>query len=63
MKLLAMRFGEDDEDIRVLLRETGIKTVDGALSLLAQMYPRLEPPLKTRLFLEQILGADTSRES
>ena len=55
MKLLAMRFGEDDEDIRVLLRETGIKTVDGALSLLAQMYPRL--------FLEQILGADTSRES
>ena len=57
MKLLAMRFGEDDEDIRVLLGETGIKTVDEALALLAQMYPTQEPPLKTRLFLEQVLGA------
>ena len=26
MKLLAMRFGEDDDDIQVLLRQTGIPT-------------------------------------
>jgi hypothetical protein len=58
MKLLAMRFGEDDDDIRVLLRASGVRTVDEALSLLAQMYPLLEPPLKTRLFLEQVLGEE-----
>ena len=56
MKLLAMRFGEDDDDIRVLLAQTGIGTADAALALLARMYPDREPPLKTRLFLEEILA-------
>ena len=56
MKLLAMRFGEDDDDIRILLRQTRIQSPDEALALLAQMYPQLEPPLKTRLFLEEILS-------
>lgn len=57
MKLLAMRFGEDDEDIRILLRLTGIRTADEALALLARMYPHREPALKTRLFLGEILGS------
>ena len=56
MKLLAMRFGEDDDDIRVLLTHTGIETADEALALMAQMYPHRAPPLRTRLFLEEILA-------
>lgn len=55
MKLLAMRFGEDDDDIRVLLGQTGIASADEALDLLVRMYPHREPPAKTRLFLEEIL--------
>ncbi len=55
MKLLAMRFGEDDDDITILLRQTGIQSPDEALALLARMYPHREPPLKTRLFLEEVL--------
>jgi uncharacterized nucleotidyltransferase DUF6036 len=58
MKLLAMRFGEDDDDIQILLRQTGITTADAALALLALMYPDREAPLKTRLFLEEILRVD-----
>jgi len=58
MKLLAMRFGEDDDDIRVLLDQTGIATADEALALMARMYPDREPPLKTRLFLGEILPID-----
>jgi hypothetical protein len=58
MKLLAMRFGEDDDHIQILLGQTGIQTADEALALLARMYPHLEPPLKTRLFLEEILRTD-----
>ena len=60
MKLLAMRFGEDDDDIRVLLTQTGIETADEALALLARMYPHREPPVKTRLFLEEILPTEKS---
>jgi len=56
MKLMAMRLGEDDEDIEVLLRECGIYTADEALTLLERMYPHREPPLKTRFFLEELLG-------
>jgi hypothetical protein len=58
MKLLAMRFGEDDDDITILLRQTGIESPDEALALLARMYPSHEPPLKTRLFLDEILRGD-----
>ena len=56
MKLLAMRFGEDDDDIQILLKQTGIGTVDEALDLLTHMYPDQTPPAKTRLFLEEILA-------
>jgi len=51
-----MRFGEDKEDIQILLRQTGIGNANDALDLFAQMCPQKEPPVKTRLFLEEILG-------
>jgi hypothetical protein len=60
MKLMAMRFGEDDEDIQILLRQTGITDAHEALDLLTTMYPHSEPPLKTQLFLEEILESDES---
>ena len=56
MKLLAMRVGEDDEDIKVLLRECGITTVAAAVALLERMYPHREPLPKTRFWLEQHFG-------
>lgn len=55
MKLLAMRFGEDDDDILVLLGQAGIERAVDALQLLERTYPHLEPPMKTRLFLEEML--------
>jgi hypothetical protein len=56
MKLMAMRFGEDDEDIEILLREAGVQSSAQALDLLSAMYPLREPPPKTRFFLEELLG-------
>lgn len=56
MKLMAMRFGEDDEDIELLLAECGIRTAAEALALLEHMYPHQQPPLKTKFFLEELLG-------
>ncbi len=55
MKLMAMRFGEDDEDIEILLRECDLHSVEQALELLAGVYPDQEPNPKTRFFLEQLL--------
>jgi hypothetical protein len=40
MKLVAMRFGEDDEDIMILLRECDIHSAHGALEVLKAMYRR-----------------------
>lgn len=57
MKLMAMRFGEDDEDIEILLHECDIHTANGALDVLAHIYPAKEPPAKTRFFLEELLGS------
>jgi hypothetical protein len=59
MKLMAMRFGEDDEDIEVLLRECDIHSAEEALDLLTQIYETQEPLPKTRLFLEALLGSDS----
>jgi hypothetical protein len=56
MKLMAMRFGEDDEDIGILLGECGIQRAAEALDLLREIYPAREPPAKTRFFLEELLG-------
>lgn len=56
MKLMAMRFGEDDHDIEILLRQSGLHTAQEALDLVQRMYPSHEPPMKTRFFLEELLG-------
>ena len=60
MKLMAMRFGEDDEDIEILLRECDIHTAAEALDLLERIYPSQHPPPKTRFFLEELLGQTVS---
>lgn len=57
MKLLATRIGEDDQDIRLLLRASGIKSVDEALGLVTAYYPVAIIPPKTRFFLEEILNS------
>jgi uncharacterized nucleotidyltransferase DUF6036 len=54
MKLMAMRIGEDDSDVEMLLRECRITSTEDALQLLRLMYPAREAPLKTRLFLETL---------
>jgi hypothetical protein len=54
MKLMAMRFGEDDEDIQILLRACGLHKVEEVLDLLKRLYPSQGPPPKTRFFLEEI---------
>ena len=57
MKLMAMRFGEDDEDIEILLRQCAIDSAEDALGLLKEMYPAQQPPAKTRFFLEELLDS------
>lgn len=57
MKLMAMRFGEDDEDIEILLRECGMHSAEEAVDLLMHMYPHRQPPPKTRFFLEELFGS------
>jgi len=54
MKLMAMRFGEDDEDIYILLRACGLHSAEEALDLLERIYPAQESPPKTRFFLEEL---------
>jgi Nucleotidyltransferase of unknown function (DUF6036) len=56
MKLMAMRFGEDDEDIEILLRQCALHSAEEALDLLKHMYPLQEPPPKTRFFLEELFN-------
>ncbi len=56
MKLMAMRFGEDDEDIEILLEQSGLRTAQEAIDLLRRIYPDREPPVKTRFYLEELLG-------
>jgi len=48
MKLMAMRFGEDDDDIEILLEQCDMHSAQEALDLLKDMYPAKEPPAKTR---------------
>jgi hypothetical protein len=57
MKLMAMRFGEDDEDIETLLGKCEIHSAEEALEVLTSVYPAREPPVKTRFFLQELLGA------
>ena len=55
MKLLAMRIGEDTDDIRVLLGILNITDAGTALNMLERFYPYRELPPKTRFFLEELL--------
>jgi hypothetical protein len=61
MKLMAMRFGEDDEDIEILLKQCDMHSPQEALELLKDMYPSKDPPAKTRFFLEELLEPRSSR--
>jgi len=56
MKLMAMRVGEDDEDIEILLHECDLQSTQDALNLLEQIYPNRELTPKTRFFLEEIFA-------
>ncbi|MGA8363336.1 MAG: DUF6036 family nucleotidyltransferase [Solirubrobacteraceae bacterium] len=62
MKLMAMRFGEDDEDIEILLRECGLRSAQEAVDLLKHMYPLQEPPVKTRFYLEELFDTRAARQ-
>jgi hypothetical protein len=56
MKLMAMRFGEDDEDIEILLQECDLHSAQEAIDVLKHIYPLQEPSPKTRFFLEELFG-------
>ena len=63
MKCLAMRIGEefqDLDDIRYLLRHLGVRSYEHALEIIGQYYPADRFPPKTLYALEEILqaGAD-----
>jgi hypothetical protein len=60
MKLMAMRFGEDDEDIMILLHECDLHSAEEALDLLERLYPLREPSPKTRFFLEELFASMSS---
>jgi hypothetical protein len=60
MKLMAMRFGEDEQDIQILLGECRLYSAGEALDLMEQMYPKREIPPKTQFFLEEIFNSRTS---
>ncbi|MBI4904676.1 MAG: hypothetical protein HY820_13630 [Acidobacteria bacterium] len=59
MKCLALRLGEefqDLQDVAVLVRELGLRTVAEAESILGQYYDLARYPAKTRYVLEELLG-------
>lgn len=58
MKLMAMRFGEDNEDIEVLIKECALGSTQEVLELLERLYPSREPLPKTRFFLEELFSQD-----
>jgi hypothetical protein len=61
MKLMAMRFGEDDEDIEILLEQCDMHSTQEALDLLKDMYPSKEPPARTRFFLQELMESKSRR--
>jgi Nucleotidyltransferase of unknown function (DUF6036) len=65
MKLMAMRFGEDDQDIEILMRECDLHSAEEALAVLRDIYPQVEPPAKTRFFLEELFqtSGDSGQDS
>ena len=60
MKCLAMRLGEEShdlDDVRYLLRYLNITTAKEALAIVTRYFDEAAIPIKTRLALEEILGA------
>lgn len=56
LKLLAAR-REDEADIRWLLEQLGIRTVQEALDVVLEVYPEAQLLPKTRFILEEILSS------
>jgi hypothetical protein len=59
MKCLALRLGEefrDLEDVAVLVRELGLRSVGEAESILGQYYDLARYPAKARFVLEELIG-------
>jgi predicted nucleotidyltransferase len=57
LKVLAHRVGEDEDDLRLLARELGLKRADEILEIAERTYgDRLDPA--ARFFVEQVLGAE-----
>ncbi|MSV32087.1 MAG: hypothetical protein EXQ57_06160 [Bryobacterales bacterium] len=64
MKCLALRLGEefqDLQDVAVLVRELGLRTVAEAESILGQYYDLARYPAKTRYVLEELMGASDAQ--
>ena len=64
MKCLAMRIGEefqDLDDIRYLLRHIGLSKYQDALAIIANYYPIEQFPQKTLYALEELLDNDSVR--
>lgn len=61
MKLMAMRFGEDNQDIEVLIEKCGLRSAQEVLDLLERLDPSREPLPKTRFFLEELFGEPPRR--
>lgn len=60
MKCAAMRLGEefhDLDDVRYLLRHLDVRTPDAALAIVTAYFDDSTLPPKTRLILEELLGA------
>jgi hypothetical protein len=60
MKLLAMRFSEDEDDIVMLMGKCGITSTRQALDLLARMAPHQTPLPKTKFWLLEHFGEESS---
>jgi hypothetical protein len=64
MKCLAMRIGEefqDLDDIRYLLRHIGLRRYEDALAVIAKYYPLERFPQKTLYALEELLQKNSSQ--
>jgi hypothetical protein len=56
MKLLASRVERDEDDIRVLLRLSGITSLDAAVEVIEDFYASSIVPAKVQLLIVEILG-------
>jgi len=65
MKCLAMRIGEgyqDEDDIRYLLRNLGIRRYEDAAAILAQYYPLEDYPPTALRALQELLPGDAATD-